>query len=1072
MDNKKFLGKLNFVPKENSAGVFIKKYPQAGNYAIEVNFEKEHINYGDKIKAESKTTQNFSQSENFVVLECVNRLLEKGYQPKNIVLEKTWDSGHGTSGRLDICVTHDNGSEYLLIECKTHGKEFDKEFARMKKDGGQLFTYFKFSNKADVIMLYASELEGKEITYRNEIVKIEDDYRIGEKKDFYEKWNKLTKDNGVFETWVTPYNFESKALTPKQLVPIKQEDSSLIFNQFLEILRHNVVSDKPNAFNKIFTLFLCKVYDEKTTKPNEELKFQWLDGIDKTTGENAYVDFLIRLSDLYKKGMLEFLEKEVTDFSENEFNQKYGTLDDSIKKDLLKEFNKIRLEKNNEFAIKEVFDNQSFLENSKIVKEVVELLQKFRLRYNKRQQYLSDFFEMLLTTGLKQESGQYFTPVPIAQFIIKSLPIDRFVDEKLEKGEKNNLLPYLIDYAAGSGHFLTEGMHEIQALINNKNPEKYISDTAKKIQGWHTDHFDWATQYIYGIEKDYRLVKVGKVGCYLHGDGLANVILSDGLASFNHSEYKGKLHNKDEDFPKENKQFDILVSNPPYSIQAFRNVAKDYYTEKDFELYDNLTDNSSEIECLFVERTKQLLKDGGVAGIILPKSILSSTGLYAKTRSIILQSFEIIAIAELDSNTFMATTTKTAVLFLRRRNNYDSINLKKSIDKFFNDWQDVAHMGIEKPISKYVNYVFGNISFEDYISLLKKEPNSTIANHEIYKEYGKKIKAKTEKEFWDVLIETEKEKLFYFILIYMQKIVWVKTGEKDTEKRFLGYEFSDRRGHEGIHAIQRDRTIAECTKLFDDDTFDNPEKASSYIYKAFSGDYDFPVHKNLKDNIKTYKTVELFNFKTTKFEHIIEEPKNNNIPDITTKWQLKNLSPDTVNIVKGVTYSKNKQVEKSNTIILTADNITLDGKFKISRQVFLNDNLNIEESKKLRRNDIFMCFSSGSKKHLGKVALIEEDTQYYAGGFMAILRVKEGINAKYLYYLLNGLLRQTIIQKGTGLGINNLSSVIDDIKIPHPPTDIQHQIVSEIEILEEKSKTIVVSDFDEEIEKILKKYLL
>ena len=59
-----------------------------------------------------------------------------------------------------------------------------------------------------------------------------------------------------------------KALTAKALKPIQEEDSSLIFNQFLEILRHNVVSDKPNAFNKIFTLFLCKVYDEKTTKPN------------------------------------------------------------------------------------------------------------------------------------------------------------------------------------------------------------------------------------------------------------------------------------------------------------------------------------------------------------------------------------------------------------------------------------------------------------------------------------------------------------------------------------------------------------------------------------------------------------------------------------------------------------------------------------------------------------------------------------------------------------------------------------------------------------------------------------
>ena len=141
----------------------------------------------------------------------------------------------------------------------------------MYKDGGQLFTYFKFSNKADIIMLYTSELQDDIIVYKNEIVKIEDDYRTGDVKDFYEKWNKLAKDNGIFEAWVKPYCFESKALTLKDLKPITQEDSSFIFNQFLEILRHNVVSDKGNAFNKIFTLFLCKVYDETSKQEGEEL---------------------------------------------------------------------------------------------------------------------------------------------------------------------------------------------------------------------------------------------------------------------------------------------------------------------------------------------------------------------------------------------------------------------------------------------------------------------------------------------------------------------------------------------------------------------------------------------------------------------------------------------------------------------------------------------------------------------------------------------------------------------------------------------------------------------------------
>jgi len=36
---------------------------------------------------------------------------------------------------------------------------------------------------------------------------------------------------------------------------------------------------------------------------------------------------------------------------------------DDIKKSILEEFSKIRLEKNNEFSIKDVFDHETFIEN-------------------------------------------------------------------------------------------------------------------------------------------------------------------------------------------------------------------------------------------------------------------------------------------------------------------------------------------------------------------------------------------------------------------------------------------------------------------------------------------------------------------------------------------------------------------------------------------------------------------------------------------------------------------------------------------------------------------------------------
>jgi type I restriction enzyme M protein len=269
-----------------------------------------------------------------------------------------------------------------------------------------------------------------------------------------------------------------------------------------------------------------------------------------------------------------------------------------------------------------------------VVKEVVELLQVYQIRYNYRQQFLSDFFELLLTTGLKQESGQFFTPVPIARFIIKSLPLQEITQSKIEAGNKNDLLPNIIDYAAGSGHFITESMEEVQKYIDELDESSFNPTTKKSIKKWKEDQFDWADDYVYAIEKDYRLVKTAKVSCYLHGDGLAKVIHGDGLGDFATStEFKDLLKETDKTYPQDNKQFDIIISNPPYSVSAFKGLMDEEKSKKGFDLYNRLTDQSSEIECLFIERTKQLLKDGGVAGIILPSSILSNTGIYTNTRN-------------------------------------------------------------------------------------------------------------------------------------------------------------------------------------------------------------------------------------------------------------------------------------------------------------------------------------------------------------------------------------------------------------------------------------------------------
>jgi hypothetical protein len=100
--------------------------------------EKRHFNNSkiicpEALKVGGEVTTNFSSPENFVVLECVHNLLEKGYKPGHIELEPKWILGHGASGgRADIFIKNQAEKLPLIIECKTFGKEFTKEWKEMQ----------------------------------------------------------------------------------------------------------------------------------------------------------------------------------------------------------------------------------------------------------------------------------------------------------------------------------------------------------------------------------------------------------------------------------------------------------------------------------------------------------------------------------------------------------------------------------------------------------------------------------------------------------------------------------------------------------------------------------------------------------------------------------------------------------------------------------------------------------------------------------------------------------------------------------------------------------------------------
>ena len=1040
---KDLITQLGFTPKEGFSNIVCKQYSKHKDFCIEVDFSSKKILYGNQITCENKSTQNFAQPENWVVLECVDRLLEKGYKPTDITLEKTWLLGHKEKGRLDILVKKE-GKAFLMIECKTWGKEFDKALTKTHKDGGQLFSYFWQYKSAEYLVLYASKFSSGNINYRNEIVKIEEDYldNSNEKEDVFDRWSKVTYQNGIFDEWISPYNFKNKSLTKKDLKPLTEEDSHKLFHEFLAILRKHSISDKSNAFNKIFNLFLAKIFDEQK-RPNDKLHFQWWEGIDDP------VKFQIRLINLYKAGMYEFLKKEIEGISDSDFGE--------IPKKELQEKKKKWLKFNKIFDIKDVMDNESFDDNQKVLKEVVDLLHQYQVRYPRKQKHLSDFFELLLTTGLKQESGQFFTPPPVARFIIRSLPVKTKVQESLAREIPK--LPAMIDYAAGSGHFITEMMEEIQSILDEDiDTTNFFPSAIDDLEVWRRKKYDWAKNYIYAVEKDDRLVKVAKVGCYFYGDGLAQVIEGDGLDSFQYStRYRGLLKDN-----QTKPRFDFVLSNPPYSVKSFKRATKNKNFQNDFDLFHSLTDQSSEIEALFIERTKQLLKKDGIAAIILPSSILSNGGIYTKARKILLQHFEFIGITKLGSGTFMATGTNTVILFLRRRSDDVYKNIETRVDTFCTNFQDVTVEGREQIFSKYITHTWEGITFDDYCTLLQKSPNEAITSHEIFKEYQKTKKSNitnnNEEKLYNDIIEIEKEKILYFILAFGQKLVLVDTGDKKAEKQFLGYEFSERKGHEGIHPIQRGKTIDECTSLFDPNSYDNPDKASTYILQAFEGNFSAEIPTDLHKNIRRTDLVDMLTFDRGDFEGAISLSVKKKI-QIESQFQQIALG-EIMKVKNGFAFKSREYVDYG-IRILRIKNVQ-KGYIHDDDPVFI-DNSRKNEFKNyiLKKGDILISMTGNP----GRAGMLEERQ------LPAVLNQRVGkadiispkILKEFLFILLNtDYFEESAVFLSKGLAQLNISaSQIESIKIPLPPKDIQQKIVDEIGVLEKRE-----GEMKEEIEKM------
>ena len=1002
--------------------------------------------YPDLIKSEGDFTKNFKQPESYVVFVCIAKLLNMGYRPEHIVIEKTWTLGHSQkSGRADISVYDETGQNVLLIiECKQAGQKYQKAKKDLyeNKEGKQLFSYKAQARAAKWLQLYAADYdeENDEIIDFEEIVKSHDDKNVetlakndssillyqnaSEAPDIYRVWdetyNKKTYKGLIFGKETKAYKIGVRPLRKCDLRRFNKEDG--IANGFAERLRHNSISDKENAFNKLLSLFICKLVDEKEHGDNEVLDFQYKEGTDD------YFTLYERLLRLFHFGMNKFLKEDVfyleDSYISDTLSQYTGKKRKYLEEELKRSFQRTKLLSCQVFAFREIYNEKLFMQNGKVLVEMVELFQNYRLSYSSRQQFLGELFEQFLGQGFKQDEGQFFTPIPITRFIWNSLPLERFINCDTDT------FPKVIDYACGAGHFLTEGI----AAISD-----YIKTSEQKTTKEGLINEEKISKTFYGIEKDNRLARVSKIALLLNGANEAHIKAMDGL-----------YH--DANFLGERNSFDILVANPPYSVNDFKlHIDRRLWAE--FGLLQYMSSSCKNIENVFVERINQLLKPNGIAAVILPNSVLNGVDTdYIKTRELILKNFKIHCITHFEGKTFGKTPTRTEILFLEKFSIIPNRTetLKDCVDAIFSN-DDLEGWEEKEIFEKYLRMI--DVNEEDYrifskqipslerlevipyfkqytVDFLSSNPIINLQGSDQYKKLPEREKeALLCSKFYEYYIDLEKEKIYYFAIVYQQNVLLINApADVEEQKAFLGYDNIARKKHEGLK--EREGVLTDSSNR-------NSEDKLAWLVKSmFNGEQ---IHnEQLSEYISFSNLAYLMDFKHCKFYKSISPQKNKGM-SLISAYPTEPLGLIAPFVTKRVIYDD----IKPSTYISTENMLkNRDG------IVDYKGTPNVDSIVGYKANDILI---SNIRPYLKKIWFADHD-----GGCSAdvlVFRVIEGkVLPKYLYYILGlDLFFEFMMSENKGMKMprgNKL--VIPTFEIPVPPPNIQEQVVKECEIIDKE----------------------
>ena len=164
------------------------------------------------------------------------------------------------------------------------------------------------------------------------------------------------------------------------------------------------------------------------------------------------------------------------------------------------------------------------------------------------------------------------------------------------------------------------------------------------------------------------------------------------------------------------------------------------------------------------------------------------------------------------------------------------------------------------------------------------------------------------------------------------------------------------------------------------------------------------------------------------------------------EWKTVRLG-DVCEQINGVSY-KPADVRDSLTnescTLLRANNIFED-KLNYDELVFV-DKKRVSNNQYMKKGDIIICASSGSKHLVGKAACLLEDKELTFGAFCKVIRA-DSIQYDYLkHYFFSPTYRSVISHLSEGANINNIKAEnLENLQIPLPPIETQKQIASTLD---------------------------